>query len=182
MPKVCYKLDRKMKKIIQIDNQILRQKAKEVPAAEITSDKFRKIISAMQFALAGESDGVALAAPQIAEPWRIFVVSPIAYKAAKSNVKNSDETPEQKLIFINPKIIKMSRDKKLMEEGCLSVRPYYGKVRRSTKVTIEALDENGVKFEMSASGLIAQIFQHETDHLDGVLFIDKAKDVFEMLP
>jgi peptide deformylase len=66
-----------------------------------------------------------------------------------------------------------------MAEGCLSVRPLYGKVRRATKATMEAYDENGKKFTKSGSGLLAHIFQHETDHLDGILFIDKARDIHE---
>ena len=69
-----------------------------------------------------------------------------------------------------------------MEEGCLSVRYLYGKVSRANKVTIEAFDESAKKFTRGASGILAQIFQHETDHLDGVLFIDKAKDLTEVLP
>ena len=67
-----------------------------------------------------------------------------------------------------------------MEEGCLSVRWLYGKVRRSSKATINAYDEHGKKIVRGASGLLAQIFQHECDHLDGTLFIDKAKELWEM--
>ena len=69
-----------------------------------------------------------------------------------------------------------------MEEGCLSVRWKYGKVMRSEKATITAYDENGKKFSRGATGLIAQIFQHETDHLDGVLFIDKADNIVDLPP
>jgi peptide deformylase len=69
-----------------------------------------------------------------------------------------------------------------MEEGCLSVRYLYGKVRRSKKATIEAYNEHGKKFTAGASGILAQIFQHETDHLNGILFIDKAKQIEEILP
>ncbi|HMP67430.1 MAG TPA: peptide deformylase [Candidatus Paceibacterota bacterium] len=162
-----------MKKIVQIENKVLRQTAKEVPVDKICSKKFTKIIEEMKLALAQEKDGVALAAPQIAESWRIFVVSPIAYDTIKF-------VGDRKFVFINPEIIKSSKDKKLMEEGCLSVRPFYGKVRRSSRVMVKAFDENGKEFEMTGNGLIAQIFQHEIDHLNGVLFIDKAKDVFEM--
>ena len=69
-----------------------------------------------------------------------------------------------------------------MEEGCLSVRYLYGKVSRGLKATIEAHDENGKKFERGGTGLLAQIFQHEVDHLNGILFIDKTKYVEEILP
>ena len=73
----------------------------------------------------------------------------------------------------------LSREKEWMPEGCLSVRPLYGKTFRSVKATVVAYDENGKKFTRGASGLLAQIFQHETDHLKGILFIDHAKDVKE---
>ena len=66
------------------------------------------------------------------------------------------------------------------EEGCLSVRWLYGKVVRSSRVTLHAYSEKGEKIERGASGLLAQIFQHEVDHLNGILFIDKAKEVWEM--
>ena len=86
------------------------------------------------------------------------------------------------MVFINPKISKLSREKEWVPEGCLSVRPLYGKTLRSKKATVVAYDENGKKFTRGASGLLAQIFQHETDHLDGILFIDHAKDIKEELP
>ena len=68
-----------------------------------------------------------------------------------------------------------------VEEGCLSVRPLYGTTIRHASVTIEAQDLNGVKFTFGASNLISQIFQHECDHLEGVLFIDHAENIEEML-
>jgi peptide deformylase len=82
------------------------------------------------------------------------------------------------LVCINPKIIKFSKTKKWLDgEGCLSVRWYYGKVLRSTNVTLEYYDEKGQKQIRGAGGLLAHIFQHECDHLMGELFIDKAKDI-----
>jgi peptide deformylase len=86
------------------------------------------------------------------------------------------------MYFINPVIVKKSRETQVLEEGCLSIRYLYGKVRRSKKITVRAYDENGVLFERGASGLLAQIIQHENDHLDGILFVDKAMDVEEILP
>jgi peptide deformylase len=87
------------------------------------------------------------------------------------------------LVFINPILVKESKAKKWMEgEGCLSVRWVYGKVKRSTNVTIRAYDEQGRVFERGAGGLLAHIFQHEIDHLNGILFIDKAKDLEEVDP
>ena len=82
-------------------------------------------------------------------------------------------------MFINPKITKTSKKIEEMHEGCLSVRWIYGKTKRYSRVTLEAYDENGNKFSFGASGLISQIFQHETEHLDGILFIDEGYDFEE---
>lgn len=163
-----------MKPIIQKENPTLRKIASEIPIDKIKTEKIQKILQEMQESLKSQDDGVALAAPQIDLSLRIFVISPIAYKSVK------DKYEKERLVFINPKIIKQSKDKKIMQEGCLSVRPLYGNVRRSSRATVEAYDENGERFVMEGKGLIAQIFQHETDHLEGILFIDKARDLFEI--
>ena len=168
-----------MAKIVQIKEKtgekVLRQIAEPVSPTEFGSPKLLKILQEMLDALMQEHDGVAIAAPQIAVSKRIFLVNPIVFELEKI-------TLDKHLIYINPVITKISRDKKLMEEGCLSVRPFYGKVRRSTRVTIEAYDEHGKKFAVEATGLLAQIFQHETDHLEGVVFIDKARDLIAVEP
>lgn len=166
-----------MKEILDRNNPILREIAKEVTLEEIQSNEIKAVIRDMKEALAGQEDGVAIAAPQIGVSKRIFVVSGRAISMAKNT-----EDKNEDVVFINPHILKLSRKADWMEEGCLSVRYLYGKVKRSEKVTITALDENGTAFEMGSSGLLAQIFQHETDHLDGVLFIDKARDVQDIPP
>jgi peptide deformylase len=88
--------------------------------------------------------------------------------------------PEHNMICINPEIIKVSRKKVHVPEGCLSVRWFYGNTVRNEKATIRAYDENGKLFTYGGSGLVAQIFQHETDHLNGTLFIDHATDIEEL--
>ncbi|MDP2642070.1 MAG: peptide deformylase [bacterium] len=167
-------------KILQRDAAILRKIAKPVPVEEIGSKKIQAILSKMKKALHAEEDGVAIAAPQIGESLRIFVVSGEVLALDKKRKKS--QTLEEDLVFINPEIIKTSKKRKKMEEGCLSVRWLYGQVARSEKVTLKAYDENGLYIERGASGLLAQIFQHETDHLDGVLFIDKAENIRDMPP
>lgn len=165
-----------MSDIVQNGEPVLRQEAKAVPPADIHSAHIKKVIADLKKTLEPIKDGIAIAAPQIGESWRIFVVNgPLLAKADKS-YKGSDSFTA----FINPEIVKRSRDKKEVEEGCLSVRWLYGKVRRSTRVTLQALDENGDKIVRGASGLLAQIFQHECDHLEGVLFIDKARELWEL--
>lgn len=176
-----------MVEIIQSENPVLRKKAVEVPIADITKPKIKKIINDMVVALNSQDDGVAIAAPQIGVSLRIFVVSGRIFDEDFIRGKGSVEgdlyikARNKNIVFINPTIKKLSKDRKLMSEGCLSVRPIYGKVRRATRASVEAYDENGKKFTKDASGLLAHIFQHEIDHLEGVLFIDKAKDLYESL-
>jgi len=171
--------------IIQSENPVLRKIAKEVPLSLITKPKIKKVISDMINALDKEGDGVAIAAPQIGVSLRIFVVSGRIFDEDFIRGQGSidgdlyKKTRQKNLVFINPVLKKISKDKKLLSEGCLSVRPLYGKVRRATRATVEAYDENGNKIIKNGVGLLAHIFQHETDHLDGILFIDKAKDVHE---
>ena len=132
----------------------------------------------MTEALESQGDGVAIAAPQIGESLRIFVVSGKELKNADKNYKGSEDY----LVFINPEIIKTSKEKQEVEEGCLSIRWKYGKVKRAKKVTLRAYDENGKVLERGASGLLSQIFQHEIDHLDGILFVDHATDIKDIPP
>lgn len=172
--------------IVQNGDKVLRGISEEVPVSSITKPKIQKIISDMNEALDGQYDGVAIAAPQIGISLRIFIVSGRIFD--ESFVKNDhldksilDKIKAPNLVFINPVFKKTSKDKKLMIEGCLSVRPLYGKVRRATRATVSAYDEHGKKFTKDGSGLMAHIFQHEMDHLDGILFIDKAKDLQEIL-
>ena len=156
--------------IIQIDtnkSNPLRAHARPLTHEEFGTPHLHEVIKAMTKALSKESDGVAIAAPQIGLTLRIFVVSPSAYE---------EGTKHKPLVFINPKILKRSKKTAVMQEGCLSVRWVYGKTKRSLACTIEAYDIEGKKFSYGGTGLIAHIFQHETDHLDGVLFIDHGFD------
>ncbi len=136
----------------------------------------------MSKALLQEEDGVAIAAPQIGISKRIFVIAgrifDPAWKRGMAKLNTLTKIPPPlDMVCINPEIIKISKDKKLMHEGCLSVRPLYGDIRRASRATIRAQDENGKHFELSGNGLLAEIFQHEIDHLNGILFIDKATKI-----
>ncbi len=171
-----------MIKIIQVGNPILRDTAKDVPLNEISSIKIKKILDKMSKILGGEKDGIALAAPQIGAPLRIFIVSDKIFNFKKNDDENTvSASPAafSNLIFINPTIIKLSKNSEGSEEGCLSMYGKYGIVNRAKKMTIRAYDENGKIFERGASGLLAKIFQHEIDHLNGILFIDKAKKIYD---
>lgn len=162
-----------MTKIIQKENKTLRLKAKEVSLKEIGTRKIQKIVKEMIEILDQCPDGAALAAPQINHSLRIFVVSKKIFTDEEGKILPTAKD----LIFINPRLIKISKRKKKLEEGCLSVRGYFGEIERAEKASVEAYNEFGQKFSYTGSGLMAQIFQHELDHLDGILFIDKAKNL-----
>jgi len=163
-----------MVEIVDRDHPVLRKDAEPVPPELFGTKKLHTIIKNMQDALATQSDGAALAAPQINVPLQIFVVSPSIFEGEKSK--------DVHLVYINPKITRLSKRTHIVEEGCLSVRWLYGEMRRSSNATVEAFDENGERFTRGAGGLLAQIFQHEMDHLDGTLFIDTAKNIREIPP
>ncbi len=179
-------------KILQKEESVLREIAKEVPLEEISTPRIQKILSEMKEALDSQDDGVAIAAPQIGYSLRIFVMSgkveEILAEAKRHRGLEDEEIKDIKKIkypdtvFINPTIKKISKERKKVEEGCLSVRYLYGKVSRAKKATVVAYDEFGNKFERGGTSLVAQIFQHEIDHLDGILFIDKAENIEEILP
>jgi peptide deformylase len=169
--------------ILQKSSPKLREIALEVPLKDIKSEKIKDLIAQMKLAVTAEDDGVAIAAPQIGAGLRMFIVAGRAQALLKRKGKEDiDEKVYPDLIFINPVLTKLSKKKKKMEEGCLSVRWLYGEVLRSEKVTLHAYDENGKKITRGASGLLAQIFQHEVDHLNGILFIDKAENVEDLPP
>lgn len=168
-----------MVEIVQKEAPVLRGIAEPVNPKDFGSPRLKKILSDMSSALEKEDDGVAIAAPQIGVPLRIFVVSHRAFEIEDEHSDLSKQTEEKRgysdMVFINPEIISLSRKKVWMPEGCLSVRWLYGEVFRANKATVRACDEDGKIFTRGGSGLLAQIFQHETDHLNGTLFIDNAR-------
>jgi len=163
--------------ILQTGHPVLRAKSQPLTEREIASPKIQKLIKEMHKILSAAPDGVALAAPQIGKNVRIFVISEKAFAS-----KTPETLKMNPRTYINPVIIRMSTKKEVFDEGCLSVRNVFGKIKRASKVTVEAYDETGRKFRRGASGLLAEIFQHEIDHLDGILFTDTATDLREVLP
>jgi peptide deformylase len=162
--------------IVQVGDAVLRAKAKPVSKKDLGSRKLVSLLRRMSETLKKENFGVAIAAPQLGTSLRIFLISGKAFQV-DGDVKGT-KLPADK-VFINPELLRVSRTKKEMTEGCLSVRHKYGSVLRHEKASIKATDEHGRPFIYHASGLIAQIFQHETDHLNGVLYIDKAVKVVD---
>ncbi len=160
-----------MAKLVPENHPALHAIAEEITQEEIENGTVAKLVKDMRAALKSYNvEGfvaVAIAAPQIGVAKRLFLV--------EDQSEDRDSLPL--LIAINPKIIKSSKRTHVVGEGCLSVPEHYGMVRRAKNVTLRALDEHGVEYERGAGGLLAQIFQHETDHLDGTLFIDRAEEV-----
>lgn len=157
--------------IVEKENPILRKKAAEV--LNIADPEIKKIIEKMSEAMFKEPDGIGIAAPQIGRGVQIFLVAKDLFTLGE----NARERKKDFMVFINPKIKKFSQRKLKDTEGCLSVRGVYGEVPRAAKLSIEYVDENGKKHTRGASGLLARIIQHEIDHLNGVLFIDKARNI-----
>lgn len=146
-----------MLEIIKLDNDLLRQKSE--PVKEV-NDEIRTLINEM-FETMDAAEGVGLAAPQVGKLLRLFVLQ------ADDGIRRA---------FINPQIIATSTETCEYEEGCLSIPKAYEKIIRPAKVTVQALNENGKSFTLDADGLLARIIQHEYDHLDGFLYIDRGDE------
>jgi peptide deformylase len=159
-----------MKDIVQMGKKVLRSKALQIRPKEITSLKIQNLIKEMKKVLATQNDGVAIAAPQIGESYRLFVVAPFIF----------EEPEKEHLVYINPIITEHSDKTKWKHEGCLSCRWKVGEVKRSIETVVEAYDEHGNKFTEYGDGLLAHIHQHEIDHLDGILFVDNARKLRDM--
>lgn len=148
-------------RITKLGEDILRQKAVPFEMEEINDD-LRSFIDEM-FDTMNEANGVGLAGPQAGISKRIFVV------VADDEVRR---------VFINPQIISTSSELSDYDEGCLSVPGVYETVQRPAKVSVQAYNENGKLFTLDADGLLARIIQHEYDHLEGMLFIDRVSSEF----
>lgn len=165
-------------KIVQKGNPMLRKKAEKVPVEKIKSKEIQEIIQKMKKALLESELGIAIAANQIGAVKSIFLVlEDVLHPERLSEGIKESEKNKKVLVFINPKIKKLSKKKGLKTEGCLSVEGVYGNMKRADKLTFEAYDEQGKKISRGASGLLAHVIQHEIDHLNGILFTDKATEV-----
>ena len=158
---------------------VLRTIAIEIPPEMFGSPGLAQILRDMEETLGNEPDGVALAAPQVGISLRIFIVR---YDRMRDPGEVTPGGEPDIGIFINPKFLKSSRKRSEMQEGCLSVRGVYGATMRHERATVRAQNEQGEWFTRGAGGILAQAYQHETDHLDGILFIDHAEELHEQGP
>ncbi|NCC64657.1 MAG: peptide deformylase [Spirochaetia bacterium] len=144
--------------IYTLGEEVLKQKCQPVT----TFDSALRILVDAMFETMDQADGVGLAAPQIGVNSRLFVI----------HIKNTE-----KRAYINPQIIETSVETETAEEGCLSIPGVWHDVERPLRVTVQAQDLEGKVFTVKAEGLLARAIQHETDHLNGVLFIDRLDDI-----
>lgn len=161
--------------IVQAGTPGLRQRAQDVPVDQIGSAKFQALIQRM-IRVMREAPGVGLAAPQIDEPWRLFVLEdPPAYSArlTPTEIAERERVPFAVRVFVNPVVTPIGEAKVGFFEGCLSVHGYVGYVERFAEVEVRGLDEHGQPQTWRVRGWPARILQHEADHLDGTLYVDR---------
>ncbi len=160
----------------EFGNPILRTKAKAVPLKSLRTPKMKKLIREMLLTM-HKTGGVGLAAPQVGESIRLAVME----------TYSTEHRPhlEQRgpIVIVNPRIIQYSTILKKDWEGCLSFAPEHvgATVPRPSSITVEYYTEKGEKMVERASGLWARIFQHEIDHLNGVLYVDRLKDMKDLM-
>ncbi len=162
--------------IVTYPAKVLRQKASAV--AEVTAEV--RDVAERMLQLMHKAEGVGLAAPQVGLRWRLFVAE--VDDDGKERLAHSDPpsaTPGP-LVFINPKIVRLEGPPEPFEEGCLSLKEIRGEVLRPPVVTVQALDEHGKPFTARYGGLMARCVQHEIDHLDGVLILDRMTQISRM--
>lgn len=155
-------------RIVQYPDPVLRKVAKPLP--EITDEV--RLVAARMIELMFESQGIGLAAPQVGLPWRLFVVHVPA-----DDDRSADSIPQtstaEPVVYVNPVLAQPQGGIEPDEEGCLSLPDIRGEVFRPPTIMITATDLEGRRFTQTGTGLLARCWQHEMDHLDGVLIIDK---------
>ena len=140
--------------IIKMDNPVLHQKAKKVRKID---DSVQKLIDNMIETM-HDISGVGLAAPQVGVPLQLVVI------------QLPDE--EEVITLINPEVVKISEETEMMMEGCLSLPGYNADVKRATSITVKGRDRQGKLIRIKGEGLLAQVLQHETDHINGIVYVD----------
>jgi len=167
-------IEEKNKKIWTVNNKkelgLLRKVLDDFDFNKYTKKEINELVIFMRKKMI-ESNGVGLAANQIGLDMKLFV--------AQLPDKETHNYKGKFYIIFNPKIKKVSQQKNIENEGCLSVPGFYGSVERFSKIEVTGFDKNNKKIKITASGFLARIFQHEIDHINGKLFIDSAKEIFK---
>jgi peptide deformylase len=152
-------------KVARMGHPVLRARARAIDPAAIGSPRIQQLIEDM-FETMAEYQGVGLAAPQVHESVRLFV-------AGFSADEDEDRARVPLMAMINPEITPIGQETAEDWEGCLSIPDIRGRVPRARQISVRAYDRKGRRIELKASGFTARVIQHETDHLDGVLFFDR---------
>jgi peptide deformylase len=158
-------------KVARMGHPVLRRKARELDRVELKDAAIQKLIDDMIETMV-EYHGVGLAAPQVHEGVRLFVAS--------LDHDEAGEGASTPIAIVNPEITPIGRDVDEDWEGCLSIPDIRGRVPRAREIKVRALDRNGERIELHARNYPARVIQHETDHLDGILFFDRMRS-FETL-
>jgi peptide deformylase len=159
-------------KVARMGHPVLRAKARPLEKAEIRSAVIQQLIDDMLETMA-EYHGVGLAAPQVHEGVRIFV-------AALDTGDDDEEEDGEAIAIINPEITVVGSDVVEEWEGCLSIPDIRGRVPRAREIKVRGFDRTGARLELNAHDFPARVIQHETDHLDGVLFFDRMTSLASM--
>jgi peptide deformylase len=163
-------------KVARMGHPVLRAKALPVSPAQIQSAPVQRLIDDM-FETMHEYTGIGLAGPQVHEGVRIFVAGVREMAAGEPLEKLNDDESMPLIALINPEVTLLSEPTHEGWEGCLSIPDIRGLVPRATDVQVRAFDRTGARVTFTASGLSARVIQHETDHLDGVLFFDRMRSL-----
>jgi peptide deformylase len=160
-------------KVSRMGNPVLRTKTKPMPKADIVSPAVQRLIDDMTQTMI-EYHGVGLAAPQVHEGMRLFVAHVVTDRDDDPDEAAETATPNV-LAIINPEITPVGRAVEEDWEGCLSIPDIRGLVPRARDINVRGYDRHGERVDLRATGFMARVIQHETDHLDGVLFLDRMK-------
>jgi peptide deformylase len=157
-----------LRQIYTVPHEVLKRKARKVtdfgPGLQTLIDD---MIETMR-----EAPGSGLAATQVGELQRVFI--------AEFGDEEDPEVPPKLYVFVNPEIKRKSKETVSGIEGCLSVPELVGEVERAEAVTVKAQNRHGQKMKLKAKGWLARIFQHEVDHLDGIVFLDRAEKIYRL--
>lgn len=149
------------------EEKFLRQRVPIFDFSKFSKKEINEMVKMLKDEMR-KADGIGLSANQVGLSQRVFV----------ARVPTKEGQVKSYTVF-NPEIIKFSKEKENSIEGCLSIPGLLGFVERPKKITLLGFDKNGRKIKIKAWGLLARVFQHETDHLNGILFIDRTKNVFK---
>lgn len=163
--------------ITYLPTTTLRERSRELTVAEINSPTIQTLIKDMIPAMY-ENDGIGLAAPQVGVNVRLCIIGREAVYRDDRPATGQPDPHKRDLVLINPVYQKLTKKFTKDDEGCLSVPGFYGEVKRHQEIYVTAQNEHGEKIEFMAKNFFARVIQHEVDHLDGYLFIDRAPDLF----